>query len=54
MYLFVLFLFSYFYDLCFYVLASYCVLAFRHIQYEVHDDVAVLRMNTPNEKVNNV
>ncbi|XP_062506563.1 trifunctional enzyme subunit alpha, mitochondrial-like isoform X2 [Corticium candelabrum] len=28
--------------------------SFRHIQYEVHDDVAVLRMNTPNEKLNSI
>jgi enoyl-CoA hydratase/long-chain 3-hydroxyacyl-CoA dehydrogenase len=26
--------------------------ALRHVKYEVHDDIAVLRMNTPNEKLN--
>ena len=28
-----------------------CFSALRHVKYEVHDDIAVLRMDTPNEKV---
>ena len=27
-----------------------CFSALRHVKYEVHDDIAVLRMDTPNEK----